>query len=171
MKVSASTRLGLCLLLVSFLLIVAPAAAQQSTGLITGTVQDGQGAVVPAATVTVINAAQGATFRVLETSAEGTFVVTPVPPGVYTVTVEKAGFKKYTKTDVRLAAGERVGLPPIGLELGYIKPEGLNRLLQSRPTEITGEAVNCELVSHACGVRLLLASYLPRDARNIWWIA
>jgi len=69
---------------------------------------------VPGANVTIINAAQGTTFRQLETSAEGTFVVTPVPPGNYTVTVERSGFKKYTKTDVRLTAMERVGLPPIG---------------------------------------------------------
>src|SRR6266567_6275594 len=101
-----------------FLLMVAPAGAQQTTGMITGTVMDGHGGVVPDAKVTVINEAQGTVFRELQTSAGGTFVVTPVPPGSYTIAVEKSGFKKYTKTEVRLTAAERVGLPPIGLELG-----------------------------------------------------
>ena len=108
------------LLLAGLLLIVAPAAAQQTSGMIEGAVQDSQGGVVPDAKVTVINEAQGAIFRQLQTSAGGTFVITPVPPGVYTITVEKTGFKKYTQTEVRLTAMERVGLPPITLELGSV---------------------------------------------------
>jgi hypothetical protein len=54
-------------------------------------------------------------FRQLQTSAGGTFVITPVPAGSYTVEVEKSGFKKYTQSDIRLGATERVGLPPITL--------------------------------------------------------
>jgi len=111
-EVFAVLLIALCMLGVAY--------AQQSSGVISGVVQDSQGAVVPGAVVTVINQAQGAVFRQLETSPEGTFVITPVPPGTYTVTVEKPGFKKYTKTDVRVFAQDRVGLPPITLELGAV---------------------------------------------------
>ena len=102
------------------LVMITPTGAQQTTGMITGTVMDGHGGVVPEAKVTVINESQGTVFRELQTNAGGTFVVTPVPPGSYTIAVEKSGFKKYTRTEVRLTATERVGLPPIALELGSV---------------------------------------------------
>src|ERR1039457_611718 len=108
MRISKTGKIYL-LLLASLLLIVTPAAAQQTSGMIEGAVQDSQGGVVPDAKVTVINEAQGAIFRQLQTSVGGTFVITPVPPGIYTVTIEKTGFKKYTQTEVRLTAMERVG--------------------------------------------------------------
>ena len=66
----------------------------------------------------VINQAQGAKIRELTTSGDGTFVVTPLPPATYTITVEAQGFKKYTKTDIVLYAQERVGLPTIVMEVG-----------------------------------------------------
>ena len=96
------------------------AKAQQSSGSISGVVQDSQGAVVPGATVTLLNQAQGAVARQLQTTAEGYFFFTPVIPGTYTVSVEAPGFKKYVKTDVTLYAQDRVGLPPIMLELGAV---------------------------------------------------
>ena len=65
-----------------------PVWAQQSSGSISGVVQDSQGAVVPGAKVTLINQAQGGVARELPASAEGTFFFTPIIPGTYTVTVE-----------------------------------------------------------------------------------
>src|SRR5258706_2435922 len=93
---------------------------QQSSGSISGVVQDSQGAVVTNAKVALINQDQGTVVRDLPTSAEGTFVFTPVPPGTYTVTAESAGFKKYVKRDIVLFAQDRVGLPPIVLEVGAV---------------------------------------------------
>ena len=97
-----------------------PAMAQQTSGLISGTVQDSQGAAVPGAKLTLINQTQGATFRTLQTSADGTFVITPLPPSTYSLEVEAQGFKKYVKSDIPVAAADRVGLPPITLELGAV---------------------------------------------------
>ena len=84
MRISTKARLNVILLLAVFLLGVAPAVAQQTSGMITGVVQDSQGGLIPGATVTVINQSQGAVFRQLETSAAGTFVAaryrrTPTP--------------------------------------------------------------------------------------------
>ncbi len=94
------------------------ASAQQSFGSISGVVQDSQGAVVPNAKVELTNVAQGALVRSLVTSTEGTFVITPLPPATYSLTVEAPGFKKYVKTDIKLYAQDRIGLPPIMLEIG-----------------------------------------------------
>src|SRR5689334_12192611 len=95
-----------------------PISAQQSFGSISGVVQDSQGAVVPNAKVELTNQAQGAVVRELITSSEGTFVFTPAPPATYSITVEAPGFKKYVKREITLFAQDRLGLPPIVLELG-----------------------------------------------------
>ena len=157
MRISTKATLNVILLLAVFLLGVAPAVAQQTSGMITGVVQDSQGGTVPGATVTVINQSQGAVFRQLETSAAGTFVATPVPPDTYTVTVEKTGFKKYTKTDVILNALERVGLPPIILELGSvgesITVEASSVTLQTVSAERSGLLATNQIVDLASNTR------------------
>jgi hypothetical protein len=109
------------LLFVGLILLVggAPLCAQTTSGSISGVVQDAQGAVVPNAKVTLTNEAQGAaSARDVATSAEGTFVYSPVLPGQYTVSVEAPGFKKYTKSAIVLNVNDRLGLPIIALEVG-----------------------------------------------------
>jgi pilus assembly protein CpaE len=61
----------------------------------------------------------------------------------------------------------RPGFGTMGLDLGFLNPEGLSRLLQSRPEEITQTIVDNELYLHKSGVRLLLSSYIPSDAKYI----
>jgi hypothetical protein len=116
----AAALKGIWLFVLTAVFLAIPLFGQQSSGSISGVVQDGQGAVVPNARVTLLNQEQGAVTRELLTSTEGTFFFTPVIPGTYTVTVEVAGFKKYVQRDITLFAQDRVGLPPIGLELGAV---------------------------------------------------
>ncbi|MCS6953176.1 MAG: carboxypeptidase regulatory-like domain-containing protein [Bryobacterales bacterium] len=77
------------------------APAQNTTGTITGTVRDPSGALVAGARVTVRNEATGLT-RTTESSDEGLYRVSLLPPGTYAVTVEKEGFKTQTQTGVRI---------------------------------------------------------------------
>src|SRR6266516_3731480 len=102
----------------AMLLCGSTGSAQQSFGSISGVVQDGQGAVIPSAKVELTNTAQGAVAREVTTSAEGTFVITPLPPATYSLSVEALGFKKYVKNEIELFAQDRIGLPPIVLEIG-----------------------------------------------------
>ncbi len=53
----------------------------------------------------------------------------------------------------------------IALELGYLKAEGLNRLLQNKPEDIRTKDIETELETHSSGLRLLLASHRPQDAQ------
>src|SRR2546428_13523402 len=94
------------------------AYAQQSFGSSSGVVKDGQGAVIPNAKVELTNTAQGAVVREVTTSAEDTFVITPLPPAIYSLAVDAPGFKKYVKNEIKLFAQDRIGLPPIVLEIG-----------------------------------------------------
>ena len=68
------------------------------------------------------------------------------------------------KKDV-IVADYRPGQGSIGLELGYQKAEGLNRLLERKPNEITIKEIEDQLVLHSSGVRLLLSSHHPSDSK------
>jgi len=63
-----------------------------------------------------------------------------------------------------IVAEFRPGQGMMSLELGYTKPEGLSRLLQSKLSELTAHKIKDELVSHASGIQLLLASHRPLEA-------
>jgi hypothetical protein len=66
--------------------------AQIGGGAISGTVTDPTGAVVPAATVKAKNVASGVeTTR--QTTDAGLYVISPLPPGEYSVTVSITGFQ------------------------------------------------------------------------------
>jgi hypothetical protein len=91
----------------------------QTAGSIGGTVVDAQGAAVPNAKVVLVNNDQGAaSARDVRSGGEGTFLFTPVQPGGYSVSVEVPGFKTYTQAGIRLNVNDRLGLPPITLEVG-----------------------------------------------------
>lgn len=88
--------------LVCLALIAAVAAfSQNTTGGIGGLVRDPSGAFISGARITVRNEATGFT-RTAETSGEGLYNVPLLPAGVYSVTVEKEGFKTQTQTGVRV---------------------------------------------------------------------
>lgn len=61
----------------------------------------------------------------------------------------------------------RPGFGTMGLDLGFLNPEGLSHLLQSSPEDISQTAIDNELHLHKSGVRLLLASYNPAEAKYL----
>src|SRR5262249_36969795 len=67
---------------------------QSDVGTITGFARDPTGAVVPNITVDIRNEATGAERKVT-TNQDGLYSVTNIPSGLYTVTAEAAGFKKF----------------------------------------------------------------------------
>jgi Carboxypeptidase regulatory-like domain/TonB dependent receptor len=73
-------------------------------------VKDAHGAIVRNATVTVTDQARGLK-RTTTVNAEGEYVFLSLPPGVYSVTVEAAGFAKLVNQDVRLQIGHVEQLP------------------------------------------------------------
>src|SRR5205809_6405224 len=81
--------------------------AQTSSGRISGTVSDPQGAVLPGVTVTVTQDRTGLT-RTARTDQAGGYVVASLPVGSYTVSAELSGFKKAVKTGFTLVADGRV---------------------------------------------------------------
>lgn len=99
-------RVALGLLAVLTLMAV-PSSAQSTAanGAIEGTVVDNSGAVLPGVTVTVTGLNTGAE-RTVVTNDTGLYRVPLLPLGVYRVTIELQGFKKYDRTGVQLSAGQ-----------------------------------------------------------------
>src|SRR3974377_878546 len=69
------------------------AFAQSDLGSISGFVKDPSGATVPKARVSVSN--ESGLERQGTTNDSGYYTVTNIPPGLYNIRVEVAGFKKY----------------------------------------------------------------------------
>ena len=74
---------------------------QGITGSITGTVTDPSGAGVPGATVRVLQVETNSA-RIVTTSDIGSYTVTQLPPGAYSVKVEKTGFKTFEQQGIIL---------------------------------------------------------------------
>jgi hypothetical protein len=117
------------------------ADAQQVSASIGGLVLDPQAKVVRKARARLINQTQAVPVMEVNTSQEGTFVFTPVEPAVYTITIEAGGFKKHSRTTVQLDANQRLGLPPISLELGSA----------SETTTVDASGVTLETISSTRG--------------------
>jgi iron complex outermembrane recepter protein len=73
-------------------------------GRITGTVRNASGDPVPGVTITARNQQTGAT-RVAVSAANGSYEITGLAPGGYTVTAELTGLGQATVRDVQVAAG------------------------------------------------------------------
>jgi hypothetical protein len=106
------------ILAVSFCLslLTVGAYGQAANGTITGTVTDPAGAIVAGAAVEVQNTETGQLVQTVSTNT-GAYTVTPLPVGSYSVTVTVAGFKKYVRTGLSLAAAQTLGID-VTLEVG-----------------------------------------------------
>ena len=109
MENKVESRLALLLWMVMFLLAIAPACAQSDSSSLSGTVTDSSGALVMQAKITVRNAATLAE-RSIATNDNGSFTLTNLSSGDYSVRVEKSGFETINLSDVHLdpSIGRRI---------------------------------------------------------------
>jgi outer membrane receptor protein involved in Fe transport len=84
--------------------------AQTYRGGINGTVTDNTGAVIPGATVTILNDGTGDT-KTSPSSTAGEFLFQDLPLGTYTVTVSAPGFSTVKTDKVSVSAGVIFTLP------------------------------------------------------------
>ena len=103
--------------IVTFLLFfVVYSAHAQFKASLQGTVQDTSGAAVSGAKVSITDHDTGASHD-LVTSDRGYYRFNELPPGVYTVTVEAAGFKQSVANDIVVEAEQPRGYD-VTLQLG-----------------------------------------------------
>ncbi len=91
----------------SLTLLPRPALAQIDAGSIVGTVTDGQGGVLPGATVVATQ--EGTGFRFTDTTnGRGQYSFPNLRIGRYVITAELSGFKKAVRSAVQLHVQERI---------------------------------------------------------------
>lgn len=103
-----------------FLSLVLPVTVwgQVQTGRIVGTVTDAQKAALPNATVVVTEASTNQSITV-STNERGDFVVTPLNPGIYRVTVSNTGFQKTAINAVEVQVGQSARID-VELKVGEV---------------------------------------------------
>src|SRR6266436_5892252 len=126
-KTASTVALIMCLGLSAF--------AQRTTGTLRGQVLDPQGAVVVNASVTVVNEDTGVS-QVVVTSSAGTWNLPAILPGMYTVKVEAAGFRKFSSKGVAVLV-DQDNVADVHLSLGNA----------SEVVEVTAAAAQIETTS------------------------
>ncbi len=129
----------------------------QVTGNISGYVTDPSGSAIPQARVTATLVEQNTSYTA-ESNGEGFYNFPTLLSGTYTVTAEKSGFQRLTKTDVILTVNQNVRLD-MKLALGQV----------TQSVTITGAAPLVDTSSAAVSglVDDQRITDLPLDGRNI----
>lgn len=130
---------GLVLLFTALTLTAPPGSGQVSTATLVLLVEDQAGAVVPGASVTILNTGRG--IRSVYTSDEtGLITASSLQPGMYEITAEKPGFKGAVLSDIELTVNQRVRLE-IALAVGQVTErvtvEGAVPLVNTENAEIS----------------------------------
>lgn len=149
-------RFGTLLVLLA-LVCAAPAAAQNTSGAITGTITDTQGGVLPGVTLTVTNAETGVA-RTAVTEGDGRYRFAGLQPGRYDLKAELQGFGTVEVKNIALT---------IGLEYPKDIQMGVQTLQES--VTVTGEAPVVETTKTEVGavVTQEQISVLPVQDRSV----
>jgi hypothetical protein len=140
-----------------------PALAQESAvkGNLAGSVYDSTGAVVPGVKVTLTGPTG---TRSVETDVRGDFMFSLLIPDFYTVSAEKAGFKKTEVRQIEVFTN-RTSPVRLTLETGTV----------TEVVEVIAEAVTVDTASTAIGANLpdTLYQQIPigRNVANIFYIS
>jgi hypothetical protein len=126
----------LCFGLLCLGLWLLPAAGfGQEKAVLTGTVTDPSGAVMPGVKVTITDTLTGVA-RTLETNAAGAYLAPELVPGTYDVKAEMPGFKTYTRTGIVLNVNDNVRVD-IPMQVGQV----------TQTVEVSAEAVKVQTES------------------------
>ena len=91
--------------------------AQTTSASISGTVVDPEGKTVPGATVTIIDERTNETRVTVSDAERGTFQITNLAPGTYTVRIALQGFRTFERKGVVVSSSERVSVGSLSLWL------------------------------------------------------
>ncbi len=158
---------------VAFLLlftIVLPLSAQTPSGEISGVVTDQTEAIVAGVRITLTNTATNA-VREVQTNESGLYSFPALPPGVYTLKAEKAGFRAVERKNIEVLVGSANRID-IALQVGelanVVEITGGAPVLQSENASIGTVIENRSIVELPLNGRnyLQLTSLIPGATTN-----
>ncbi len=138
MKITRTTTSYLALCLYA----AVSAYGQVSAGSLGGAITDPSGAGVPGAKIVASNPATGSNIETVSSEA-GLYVFPALPPAVYTISAEKAGFKKMNRQNVEVRIAQRLDLN-LSMEVGDV----------SQAVEVTAELPVLETSTSERGTNL-----------------
>ncbi|MCC7126585.1 MAG: TonB-dependent receptor [Acidobacteria bacterium] len=136
---------------------VIPTSAQDFRGRINGTVTDNTGAVLPGVTITATSPAL-IQPQVQVSSADGQFRFIALPPGVYTIDFELAGFQNVKREGVRVVINQTLTVD-----------QALNVATLQETVTVTGASPIVDTSTTQVGTNFTkeLLTEIP-SARDIW---
>ncbi len=138
-------------------LLAGEALAQVASATLSGTVVDESRAGAPGVAVTVMEEGTGFTRTTL-TRAEGNYLIEILPPGIYTVTAQKTGFRTATFEHVALEVNQKASLD-FKLEVGPTR-ESVTATSTVAPVQSDEASIGYRLDSRT-------AEELPLALRNV----
>jgi outer membrane receptor protein involved in Fe transport len=130
--------------------------AADVTGSVDGTVKDPGGAIAPGVQVSVTNVGTNEVYRAT-TDNTGTYFIRDLPVGVYQLTLEPKGFKKFVANGLRVQVNEAVRVD-ITLQIGDVT--------QSVDVSAAAETVDTSSITLKTVVDQQRIENLPLNGRN-----
>src|SRR5687768_10914616 len=155
--VSGKLSLGLLIIII----LPVSGLSQSVAGSLSGTVTDSAGGVIPNATVTQINEQTGVS-RNVQTNEEGRFLFSTVPPGPYTLKVEREGFQTLQQTNTNLTVNENLALGDLRLT-----PRNISEIVTVTSSGATVELETSDLTARLTSDQIDLISTKGRDITSL----
>jgi hypothetical protein len=155
---------GRILLVTLLLTLPAMLWGQGYFGTVTGMVTDPTGAVLPGAKVTLTDQEKGYQFTAV-TDGAGHYFYRAVPPGLYSVTAEMAGFEKTMRTGVRVSVSENATSNlslKIASTVQTVEVEAQTQLIATEDAT-TGQVINRKFINDL--------PMLDRDAMDLAYLS
>jgi hypothetical protein len=146
-----SKRLGKvahALLFAILFLLPAALLGQGYFGTVSGELTDPSGAIVPGAKVVLTDQAKGFTFNAISDS-NGRYLLTTIPPGVYSVSVEMKGFQKEVLNGIKVNVTENATanlMLRVASANQIVEVEGQAQSLSTEDA-VTGQVVNRRFIN------------------------
>src|SRR2546421_2485037 len=154
----AAFALGVSFFVACMVMLSQPVSAQSTYGTVTGSITDPSGAAVADAQVTLTNLGTSEK-RTQTTGSDGLYSFVNLFPGKYKIDVEKAGFKRTSRTDIVVEVQQSYRID-VTLQVGDV----------TQTVEVTGETPLLQTETSSLGqvVEQRLANGLPLNGRNIF---
>jgi hypothetical protein len=170
-RLSRAIRRSIAPLAAAALLCPQTAAAQSTSGNLTGKVVDETFAVVPDVKITVMSVTTGFE-RHATTDSNGQFALIQLPAGLYVLTAEMPGFRTITVDDIEVRAGfsteQTIELVPVGISESLNVHARMGAGTDANHIDITSATLRYSVDSRQIGTLPVWSTALGRNSLGVF---